>query len=572
MTAQEQSSSGVPQFLTKLWLLVDDSSTDHLIRWGQEGDSFLVIDQPCFAKEVLPQFFKHNNMASFVRQLNMYGFRKKTNIDQGALKSVREDVEFVHPHFKKGQTAQLELIKRKVSAGKEDPKVKHEEVNKILSDVKGMKMKQQDINGTLEAMKRENQALWGEVMMLRQRHDKQQKIVNRLIQFLLTLVNPVGMKRKQPLAIEASDGSSSGPSRPPKYGKQISLHSSLDDLISMQAGANVDSLQGARLSDITDSTSGGATVSEVTSPLEPTGGALPGQSQLQPQTATNQSGLNVGLSSAPATSATSTAPNSYVPAPQLQPSAATVDGSGDQSIATMPVSQLLTPMTLTMVPELGDIATMPISEILAPSTLPSSMAVSSDPIITSPLSVSAPLSQDGFGVTTTLSDPTANVTVSKPPTSLELIPKATDGSQPHHSGILQRALSTEEIEQKEILGTELNALQANIESIQSLLTNPNPSLTIDPDVLLGVFTHGGDDHGDSNLGLFGLSDPYGEFNPANIAGTEMIEYNTDASLQAAAAAAIAEASDDDSLLESLNEDSRALASARSNRFVQEEID
>ena len=42
------------------------------------------------------------------------GFRKKTSIDQGALRSVREDVEFVHPHFKKGAPAQLELIKRKV--------------------------------------------------------------------------------------------------------------------------------------------------------------------------------------------------------------------------------------------------------------------------------------------------------------------------------------------------------------------------------------------------------------------------------------------------------------------------
>ena len=37
----------------------------------QEGNSFLVLDEQHFAKEILPKFFKHNNMASFIRQLNM---------------------------------------------------------------------------------------------------------------------------------------------------------------------------------------------------------------------------------------------------------------------------------------------------------------------------------------------------------------------------------------------------------------------------------------------------------------------------------------------------------------------
>lgn len=37
----------------------------------QSGNSFHVFDQGQFAKEVLPKYFKHNNMASFVRQLNM---------------------------------------------------------------------------------------------------------------------------------------------------------------------------------------------------------------------------------------------------------------------------------------------------------------------------------------------------------------------------------------------------------------------------------------------------------------------------------------------------------------------
>lgn len=40
------------------------------VSW-QSGNSFHVLDQGQFAKDVLPKYFKHNNMASFVRQLNM---------------------------------------------------------------------------------------------------------------------------------------------------------------------------------------------------------------------------------------------------------------------------------------------------------------------------------------------------------------------------------------------------------------------------------------------------------------------------------------------------------------------
>ncbi|MED6237070.1 stress-responsive transcription factor hsf1, partial [Ataeniobius toweri] len=83
---------------------------------SRSGTSFHVFDQGRFSKEVLPKFFKHNNMASFIRQLNMYGFRKVVHIEQGGLvKPEKDDTEFQHPFFVRGQEQLLENIKRKVT-------------------------------------------------------------------------------------------------------------------------------------------------------------------------------------------------------------------------------------------------------------------------------------------------------------------------------------------------------------------------------------------------------------------------------------------------------------------------
>ncbi|KAM9782831.1 LOW QUALITY PROTEIN: heat shock factor protein 2 [Neosynchiropus ocellatus] len=196
--------SNVPAFLIKLWTLVEDPDTDELICWSQGGGSFMVLDEQRFAMEILPKFFKHNNISSFIRQLNMYGFRKVLHIDSGIVKQERDGpVEFQHPYFKHGQDDLLGNIKRKVpNTRQEDDKICQEDLSKILSSFQNVHSRQENIDARLSTLRRENESLWREISDLRQKHVQQQQLIKKLIHFIVTLVQNnhiLNLKRKRPI-------------------------------------------------------------------------------------------------------------------------------------------------------------------------------------------------------------------------------------------------------------------------------------------------------------------------------------------------------------------------------------
>ncbi|KYO38350.1 heat shock factor protein 3 isoform X2 [Alligator mississippiensis] len=212
--AAAAAAAAVPGFLAKLWALVEDPGSDDVICWSQNGQNFCILDEQRFAKELLPKYFKHNNLSSFIRQLNMYGFRKVIALENGMIMAEKSSViEFQHPYFKQGKAHLLENIKRKASSMKtEDLKVCLEDLHKVLSEVQEMREQQNSMDVRLANMKRENKALWKEVAVLRQKHSQQQKLLSKILQFILSLMRGnyiVGVKRKRSL----TDASGASPSK-----------------------------------------------------------------------------------------------------------------------------------------------------------------------------------------------------------------------------------------------------------------------------------------------------------------------------------------------------------------------
>ncbi|XP_072744738.1 uncharacterized protein [Anoplolepis gracilipes] len=106
------------RFPQKLWRIVNECQTG-AIRWSENGDSVL-LDYKRFQIEYLDArrpIFKTSNITSFIRQLNLYGFRKVTSHSRDLICASYNPYvhEFLHDNFRADRVDLLSKVCRKTN-------------------------------------------------------------------------------------------------------------------------------------------------------------------------------------------------------------------------------------------------------------------------------------------------------------------------------------------------------------------------------------------------------------------------------------------------------------------------
>lgn len=188
---QGQPSSGSTDFVKKLFQMLEDDSYKKIVRWADEGDSFIIVDTNEFTKDILPKHFKHSNFASFVRQLNKYDFHKvkvsseDKKLGKNKLDSGENIWEFKHPDFKIHDRESLENIKRKGPAQKKSADEKaYESIGKLTTQVRDLKNESKELYDELKLMKSKYNTVIESLLSMKKTNDTYHAAFTNLTNFL----------------------------------------------------------------------------------------------------------------------------------------------------------------------------------------------------------------------------------------------------------------------------------------------------------------------------------------------------------------------------------------------------
>ena len=141
------------KFILTLYEILQDQSNSEIITWTDTGQSFAIVDLSKLSSVILPQYFKHKNYSSFIRQLNMYDFHK--------LRDTGDTLIFQNRWFVRESPEQIMNVKRKIPTPAADKEKKATE--KVFGKTKKryhyLKLKVKNLESKLNDIKTVNKML-----------------------------------------------------------------------------------------------------------------------------------------------------------------------------------------------------------------------------------------------------------------------------------------------------------------------------------------------------------------------------------------------------------------------------
>uniref|UniRef100_A0A2P2JGV8 Heat stress transcription factor A-8 n=1 Tax=Rhizophora mucronata TaxID=61149 RepID=A0A2P2JGV8_RHIMU len=192
--SSDDGSQTIAPFLKKCYEMVDDESTDSIICWSQSKDSFVIRDMTEFSVQLLPKYFKHNNFSSFIRQLNIYGFRK-IDTDRWV---------FANENFIRGQKRLLKNIcRRKHSPGDNQKSLQQldnsiepcENVESVglWKEVENLKSDKNALTQELVKLRQHQELAHNKLLLLRDRLQGMEKHQQQMLSFLVMVMQSPGV-------------------------------------------------------------------------------------------------------------------------------------------------------------------------------------------------------------------------------------------------------------------------------------------------------------------------------------------------------------------------------------------
>ncbi|KIV82069.1 hypothetical protein PV11_04205 [Exophiala sideris] len=194
------SANNSSDFVRKLYKMLEDPSYSSVVRWGDDGDSFVVLENEKFTKSILPKHFKHSNFASFVRQLNKYDFHKvRQNNEEGGPSTYGANAwEFRHPEFKANSKDTLDNIRRKAPAPRKPSSLSDEQIPIQQIDLMNSQIvaQAQQIESLVQST---NQLQMNHQMVVQELLRLQKTVLNhdRVMQDVMTFLHSVDAKQRR---------------------------------------------------------------------------------------------------------------------------------------------------------------------------------------------------------------------------------------------------------------------------------------------------------------------------------------------------------------------------------------